>query len=325
MRAAALQQAQLDTANLGAGLFLDHGGQESRQTAQLGMAETVGGRGLGLGDKSAVGVVDTLGNGHHAVALFLIDAIHIGQELLHVEVHLGEVHQIGASAVGGSQSGSASQPAGVTAHDLHDADHAGVIDPGVLIDLHAGGGDVLGGGGEAGAVVGAEQVVVDGLGHAHHAAVVAYLLHILGDLVAGVHRVVAAVIEEVTDVILLKNLQNTLVVRVIHVGIRHLVTAGTQSGGGGVLQQLQLGGILLTHIKQTVVQNALDAVLRAEDAGDIGVFQGRGDHAVGTGVDNGSGAAGLAEDTGAFQFAHMKILLTIQNKILVSYHRNFRK
>ena len=29
--------------------------------------------------------------------------------------------------------------------------------------------------------------------------------------------------------------------------------------------------------------------------------------------------------TGAFQFAHMKILLTIQNKILVSYHRNFRK
>ena len=34
------------------------GGQVGGQTAQLGVAETVGGRGLGLGDKGAVGVVD---------------------------------------------------------------------------------------------------------------------------------------------------------------------------------------------------------------------------------------------------------------------------
>ena len=297
----------------------------SSQTAQLSVAEAVGGRGLGLRDEGAVSIVDTLGNGHHAVALFLIDAVHVSQELIHVEVHLGEVHQVGTCAVSGSQSGSASQPAGVTAHDLHDADHAGVIDAGVLIDLHAGGGDVLGGGGEAGAVVGAEQVVVNGLGHAHHAAVITNLLHILGDLVAGVHGVITAVIEEVTDVILLEDLQNALVIRVIHIGVRHFIAAGTQSRGRSVLQQLQLGGVLLTHVEQTVIQNTLDAVLCTQDPGDVGVLQGSCDHAVGTGVDNGSGTAGLTEDTGAFQFAHMKILLTIQNKIPVSYHRNFRK
>ncbi|CAN4047413.1 DUF2892 domain-containing protein, partial [Dysosmobacter welbionis] len=68
---------------------------------QLGVAEAVGGRGLGLGDEGAVGVVDALGDGHHAVALLLVDALHVGQELIHVEVHLGQVHQIGAGAVGG--------------------------------------------------------------------------------------------------------------------------------------------------------------------------------------------------------------------------------
>ncbi len=69
MGAAALQQGQLDAADLGAGLFLDHVGQQSRQTAQLGVAEAVGGGGLGLGDEGAVGVVDALGDGDDAVAV----------------------------------------------------------------------------------------------------------------------------------------------------------------------------------------------------------------------------------------------------------------
>ena len=306
---APLEEGELDAPDLGAGLLLDYLGQQGGQAAQLGVAEAVGGRGLGLGDEGAVGVVDALGDGHHAVALLLVDALHVGQELIHVEVHLGQVHQIGAGAVGGGQGGGASQPAGVAAHDLDDADHAGVIHSGILIDLHAAGGNILGGGGEAGAVVGSKQVVVDGLGHAHHAALIADLLHVLADLVAGVHRVVAAVVEEVADVILLEDLQNPLVVGVIHIRVRHLVPAGAQGRGGGVLQQFQLCRVLLAHIKQPVVQNALDAVLRAQDAGDAGVLQCRGDDAVGTSVDDGSRAAGLAENAGAFQFTHGKILL----------------
>ena len=197
----------------------------------------------------------------------------------------------------------------MAAHDLDDADHAGVIHSGILIDLHAAGGNILGGGGEAGAVVGSEQVVVDGLGHAHHAALIADLLHVLADLVAGVHGVVAAVVEEIAHIILAENLENTAVVGVILAGISQLVAAGAQRGGRGVPQQLQLCRVLLAHIKQPVVQNALDAVLRAQDAGDAGVLQCRGDDAVGTGVDDGSRAAGLAENAGAFQFTHGKILL----------------
>ena len=270
------------------------------------MAEAVGGGGLGLGDEGAVGVVDALGHGHHAVALLLINTLHVSQESVHVEVHLRQVHQIGTGAVSGSQSGSTGQPAGVTAHDLDDADHAGVIHAGILIDFHAAGGNVLGSGGKAGAVVGAVQVIVDGLGHAHHAALIANLLHILGDLVAGVHGVVAAVVEEIADIVLLEDLQDALVIGVVHIGVRHLVAAGAQSGGGSILQQLQLGGVLLSHVEQPVIQHALDAVLGTQNAGDIGILQGSVNDTVDTGIDDGSRTAGLADDTCAFQFAHEK-------------------
>ncbi len=309
--AAALEQAQLNPPDLGPGFLLAGLGQGGGQTAQLGMAKTVGGGGLGLGDEGAVGVVNALGDSYHAVSIRLIDPIHVIEELLHVEVHLGEIHQVGARAVNAGQGRGASQPAGVTAHNLDNADHAGIIDPGVLIDLHAACGDILGGGGKTGAVVGAKEVVVDGLGHAHHAALIAHFLHILADLVAGIHGVVAAVVEEVADIVLLKNLQNALIVRIVHIRVRHLVAAGAQGGGGSVLQQLQLGGVLLAHVKQAVVQNALDAVLRTQHPGDVGIVQSGTDYAVGAGVDDRGGSSGLTKDTGAFQFTHEKNLLKI--------------
>ena len=155
-------------------------------------------------------------------------------------------------------------------------------------------------------MIGAKQVVVDSLGHAHHPALIAGLGHEAAHLGAGVHGIVAAVVEEVADVVLFEDLQDALIVGIIHIRVLHLIAAGAQSGGRGVFQQLQLGGVLLAHVEQPVVQHALDAVLRAQDAGDIGIFQRGADNAVRTGVDDGSGSAGLAEDAGAFQFTHEK-------------------
>ena len=206
VRAAALEQGQLDAADLHPHLLLDHVGQHGGQTAQLGVPKAVGGGGLGLGDEGAVGVVDALGHGHQAVAGGVVNPLHIRQELVHIKVHFGQIDQVRAGPGPAGQPGSAGQPAGVAAHDLHDDDRAGVVHSGVLIQLHAGGGDVLGGAGIAGAVVGAVQVVVDGLGHADDVAGVAHPLHILADLVAGVHGIVAAVVEEVAHVVLLEDL-----------------------------------------------------------------------------------------------------------------------
>ena len=111
------------------------------------------------------------------------------------------------------------------AHDLDDGHHAGIIHVGVPVDLHTGGGDKLGGGTKAGAVVGAVEIVVNGLGHAHDTAFIAGLLHIFRDLIAGVHGVVAAVVEEVAHIIFAENLQDPFVVGVVLVGVRQLIAA----------------------------------------------------------------------------------------------------
>ena len=268
------------------------------------MAEAVGRRGLGLGYEGAVRIVDALGNRYQAVALLFVDLLDVREELLHVEVGLRQVNQIRACAHCGRKTSSAGQPARVTAHDLHDADHAGVVYARVLIDLHAGGRDILGSGSKARAVVGAEQVVVDGLRDAHDAALIAGLHHILGNLIAGIHGVVAAIVEEIADVVLLKDLKDALVIGVVHIRVSQLVAAGAECGGRGVAQQRQLFAVFLVDVVQVVVQQALDAVCHAENAGNCRIVQRSLDRAKDGRIDNRSRAARLADDASAFQFAH---------------------
>ena len=135
-------------------------------------------------------------------------------------------------------------------------------------------------------MVRAGQIVVDGLGNAHDPAVVAHLLHIFGDLVAGVHGIVAAVVEEIAHIVFLEDLQNTLVIGIVHGSVLQLVAAGAQRRGGRASEQGQLSGILQTDIIEPVVQNALDAVGCAQDAGDAAALQSGGKNAVSAGVDD---------------------------------------
>ena len=87
--------------------------------------------------------MDALGNSDEDLTIGGIDALHIGDKLLHVKVQLRQINQVGAGAELGGQGRTGSKPAGVTAHDLHHGDHAVIINSGVLIDLHAGGGNIL--------------------------------------------------------------------------------------------------------------------------------------------------------------------------------------
>jgi hypothetical protein len=48
-------------------------------------------------------------------------------------------------------------------------------------------------------VVGSGEVVVYGLRNTHYAALIAVLKHKLGYFVAGIHRIVSAVVEEIAD------------------------------------------------------------------------------------------------------------------------------
>ena len=157
------------------------------EAAELRVAKAVRRAGLGLGHEATVGIMNALGHGDHAAAGLLINALDVGKEGIHVEISLGQVDEVGTRAVLRRKRGGSGQPTGVAAHDLDNADHARVVNVRVLIDLHQARRDVLGGAGVAGAVVGAIKVVVDRLGNAHDTALVADLLHIFADLIAGVH------------------------------------------------------------------------------------------------------------------------------------------
>ena len=190
----------------------------------------------------------------------------------------------------------------MAAHDLHNRDRAGVIHAAVFGNFHAGGRYVLGCARKARTVIGAEEVVVDGLGHTHHAAVPIVRLHIAADLVAGVHGVVAAVIEEVAHVVFLKDLQNAPVIRIVRVRIRHFVAAGAQLRRRRVQKQTELIRILLTDIIQAIIQNAADAVGSTVNVGNGIGFQRSLEYSVGAGIDDCSRPAGLPKDTRASQF-----------------------
>ena len=297
MGTAALKQTELDPADFRAGMLLYDIGQMTGETTKLRMAETVSGRGLRLGDETAVGVMDALGYGNEYLAVIsLAHLVNIGKEFIHVKVSLGEIDQIRAGSIHCGQNGTGGKPSGVTAHDLHDGYHRGIVNAGILVDLHAGGRDILCRTGKTGAVVSAVQIVVDRFGNTHHAALIADGFHVTADLVAGIHRVVAAIIEEIADVILFENFQDALVIGVIGFGIGNLIAAGTKLGRRGVKKQLKLFRVLFIHNIQLVLEDALDAMSGAVNFCDLLRIQSRADHAVGTGVDNGSGAARLSEN-----------------------------
>ena len=303
MCAAALQQAKLDAANLDAGEALLHDGSEqSRETAELRVTKAVACGGLGLRDKAAVGIVDALGHRHENLAVGLINLIDVGNELIHIEIAFGEVHEIRAGAEVRGQSGARRQPARVTTHDLNNGDHAVVVNSGVLIDLHAARCDIFCCAAEAGAVISAVKVVVNGLGDAHDAALVADGFHIAADLCAGVHGIVAAVIEEIADVVLLEYLKNALIIGVIILRSRYLITAGAKLGGRSVQQELKLCRILLIHDEQLVVENSDYTVRRAVHLGDVLGFKRSLDNTVRAGVDDRSRPPRLTENTCPYQF-----------------------
>ena len=238
MCAAALQQTQFNAADLGAGSLLDHLSQQGGKSAQLRMTEAVCGRGLCLRYKGTVGIVNSLRHCHHAIPFLLINTLHVCQKLLHVEVYLRKVNQIRACTIGCGKTSSTSQPASVAAHNLNNANHASVIYPSILVNLHAGGCNIFGSGSESGAMVCSEEVVVNGFRNSHDAALVTDFLHIFTNLIAGIHRVVAAIIEEIADIIFFEDFQDTLVICIIYIRIGHFIPAGAKCRRGRIFQKL---------------------------------------------------------------------------------------
>src|SRR5207302_1601501 len=193
-----------------------HVGNHRSHAAELRVTERIARP--GLGEKAAVGVCGALGDHDHAIAEVADTAAHALEEFLQLERHFREqddVRRLGLAAAG--EPGRCRDPAGVTAHHLeHEhagrgARHGGYVES----RLARGDGDVLRDRAEAGTAIGVRQIVVDRLRHAHAGDGKAERGAELRHLERGVHGIVAAVIEEVADVVGAEYLDQPLIFRAV--------------------------------------------------------------------------------------------------------------
>ena len=299
---AALQGRKLDAAGLGVQTAGDRVGQKARRAGQGLVAEGIDcvyiiGQ---LADIAAVLQLDALGHGDDNGGLLLLHPLDLLHKVVHIEGDLRQADHIHALAVLSlGQCGGGGQPAGVAAHDLNDRHILRAVDRGIADDLLHDNANVLGGAAVAGGVVGDHQVVVDRLGHAHKTDVAADVCAVVGQLADGVHRVVAADVEEVADVQLLQNVKQLNIdgLALGGVPVGQLVAAGAEVAGRGALEQLDVQRSLQLVVQHAgaALQKAGNAVQHAVDlarAAALAAFIDTGQ----TCVDNGSRAAGLTDD-----------------------------
>ena len=110
----------------------------------------------------------------------------------------------------------------------------------------------------------------------------------------GVHRIVAAVIKEIADVVRLEYLDETLVLGPVLVDPRQLVARRAECAARRVAQCPDRRRALLAGVDHVLGQRPDDAVPPGIELADLVRVLARGfDHPAGGGVDDGGDAAGL--------------------------------
>ena len=118
----------------------------------------------------------------------------------------------------------------MASHDLDDRDGFLLVDRGVEDDLADRGSDIFCSTSESRCMVGEDQIVVDRLRNSDEFHVTADLLRVAGELVDGIHGVVSADIEEVTDVHLTEIVKDRRIDFTLEV-CRKLIAAGAEVCG----------------------------------------------------------------------------------------------
>ena len=252
-----------------------------------------------LGDhRRAVLVGNAFGNSDRAKAVFRVNAVHIGQELLGIEGALRQIDEVRAViGVFAGHGGGSGEEAGMAPH--HHSDVNALERTVVEIHAHERLRHITGGRAVARAVVVFHQVVVDGLRNVDGAQLVIGGLGLFVDDAHGVRRIIAANVEEVTDVVGLHHLEHAGTVFLVG-----LVAGGKQAGGRCIRHLLKIVGGLAGEIHEVFLDDAAHAVDGAVNRGDLGEFAGLEGHAHDALVDHMGGAAALGDQNFSFETAH---------------------
>mmetsp|Transcript_18793 Transcript_18793/g.65521 ORF Transcript_18793/g.65521 Transcript_18793/m.65521 type:complete len:306 (+) Transcript_18793:1101-2018(+) len=208
-----------------------------------------------------------LGHCHDHEVLALQGRIDVFLDVLHADLHLRDKHQVDD---GGRQRRIHCDEACIPAHQLHDA-HTLVttrrLDPGVA-DAPA---SRLNCRVEAEGLVEVQDIVVDGLRHAHDGDLQAPILRLLVELVCGALGAVAADREEHVDALFLQLVANLLGVEAAAAGLQHTASFVMDFANNlGVEPHRRV----LLRITQSIVatldaQNVPDAILMPQCVGHL--------------------------------------------------------
>ena len=309
VRRAALENVQLDRADLAADLFLDPELELLAGPGEIAVTEDVDGSALGaLADVASVRETDSLRNGDDDVRVDFQRRADVREELIVIERSLRQVDEVRSDAADFPRERRGSrQPSGVAPHYLDDSDGVADINRRVAKHLLHRRRDELRRGAEARRVVGADDVVVYRLRDAHHADIPAEVAFsgAARELRDRVHRIVSADIEEIAYIKLAEKREEPPVdlvpLGIVRVG--QLLAAGAERCGGSVLEepQILLGRALPVEFDHPTVEESFHAVERAVYAVDrLGCETSAYDPREGC-VDGGGRTAGLSYDSVTFK------------------------
>jgi hypothetical protein len=156
----------------------------------------------------------------------------------------------------GGEAAGRREPARVPTHHLQEEHPGG----GARHSRHVEGGltnagrHIFGGGAKARATVGAREIVVDRFRHLHRDDGIAEVRRDLCDLETGIRRV-AAVIEEVPNLVRLEDLEQPLIGRTIVLKARQLVACGAEGASRRVRELRNRGRRFLARVDQLFRQS----------------------------------------------------------------------
>ena len=235
----------------------------------------------------AIQTADSLGNRDKKALALCPGVFNIGKHFLLVNQNLGKVRQNLTVGSTGSQCRGCRNPSGIAAHQLQH-NHMDGKTGSIQCKLTGGFRCIPSGTAKTGAMIRDIKIIVHGLGNTDYLHIQPFCLGELADLVAGVHGIVAAVIEEAADIELLQRLNHRGIV-----SIRQLAAAGTNRRGRRMRQLCNGGSRDIRQINEIPFQNSFGAKPGSVDLIYFPALPGAFHDSLKGGVDHGSGTSAM--------------------------------